>query len=132
MVIDSSALLAIVLGEPDAERYIEAIAQALENRSSIYVPASVLVEAGIAADQRGCGVNLDVLMDRIQPAVVPLDGTLAELARKAFGAFGRGRHPANLNFGECMSYATARYLQLSLLFKGDDFRQTDIPAALGS
>ncbi len=130
MVIDSSALLAIALGEPDAARYIEAIALALENKLRVCVPASALVEGGIAADQRNCGSEFDALMDRIQPEVVPLDVSLAELAHKAFRRFGRGRHRAGLNFGDCMSYATAQYPQLPLLYKGKHFRATDLEPAL--
>ncbi len=130
MVIDSSALLAIALGEPDAAQYIEAIAGALENNLPAYVPASVLVEAGITADQRNCGAEFDTLVDRIQPEIVPLDASMAELARKAFRRFGRGRHRASLNVGDCMTYATAQYLQLPLLYKGEDFRETDMESAL--
>lgn len=128
MVIDSSALVAIVHGEPDAHAYIEAIAIAIEQRSRIYIPASVLVEAGIVAERRGRGSLLDGVIERIQPEIVPLDRPIAELSRQAFRRFGRGRHRAQLNFGDCMSYATAQYLRLPLLYKGDEFRETDVRA----
>jgi len=130
MVIDSSALLAIVFGESDQEIYINAIAEAMRDRSNLYIPASVLVEAGIAAEQRQRGVQLDTLTDWIGADVVRLDERLAQIARAAFLQFGRGRHKANLNFGDCMSYATARSLELPLLYKGADFENTDIQSAL--
>ena len=132
MVIDSSALLAIVFGESDQEIYINAIAEAMRDRSNLYIPASVLVEAGIAAEQRQRGVQLDTLTDWIGADVVRLDERLAQIARAAFLQFGRGRHKANLNFGDCMSYATARSLELPLLYKGADFENTDIQSALRS
>ena len=130
MVIDSSSLMAIVLAEPDAYVYAEIIIQAVENQTRLYVPASVLVEAGIAAEQRNSGEILDAWLDRLQPEILPLDRLIAELARQAFRTFGRGRHKAKLNFGDCMSYATARYLGLPLLYKGEDFRHTDIQSVL--
>ncbi len=130
MVIDSSALLAIALGEPDDFIYIEAIAQKVEGHQRVYLPASVLVEAGIVVEQRNYNKELDVLLEHLQPEIVPLDRSVAGLARQAFRTFGRGRHPAKLNFGDCMSYATAQYLRLPLLYKGEDFWQTDVQSAL--
>jgi ribonuclease VapC len=130
MVIDSSALLAVTLAEPDAQLYIDAIARALAEKRPVYVPASVLLEAGIVADTRNCAQFLDSLIDRLQPEIAPLDRSLAELAQRAFRRFGRGRHRAQLNFGDCMSYATAEYFRLPLLFKGEDFGHTAIASAL--
>lgn len=130
MVIDSSVLLAIILGEADADLYGERILHAVTAKQGIYIPASVLVEAGIAAERRTCGERLDVLLEAIQPEIVSLDYVIADLARKAFRNFGRGRHPAKLNFGDCLSYATAHHLRLPLLFKGENFKLTDIRSAL--
>ena len=130
MVIDSSALLAVVLAEADAQLYIDEIERALTEKRPVYVPASVLVEAGIVADSRNCGTFLDTLLDRLQPEIVPLDRSLADLSRQAFRRFGRGRHPAKLNFGDCMSYATAEYFRVPLLFKGEDFPRTPVASAL--
>jgi ribonuclease VapC len=130
MVIDTSALLAIVLGEEDGEQYIEAIDQNLEQHSDLRVPASVLVEAGIVADRRGRGRQLATLIERMQPEIEPLTEAIAELAVKAFRKFGKGVHKADLNFGDCMSYATAEFLQEPLLFKGNDFGRTTIKPAL--
>lgn len=131
MVIDTSALMAIVLAEPDAYLYADAIAITAEGQRALYVPASVLVEVSIVAEQLHRHEQLDALLDSLQPEVVPLDHSIARLARQAFRTFGRGRHSAKLNFGDCMSYATAQYLQSPLLYKGEDFRQTDIRSALG-
>ncbi len=130
MVIDSSSLMAIVLAESDAYIYVDAIIQAVESQTLIYLPASVLVEAGIVAEQRNSSEKLDAWLYRLQPEIVSLDRPIAELARQAFRTFGRGRHKAKLNFGDCMSYATARYLGLPLLYKGEDFRRTDIQPVL--
>ena len=132
MVIDSSALLAIVLGEIDASLYIEAIARFMMSNSEVYVPASVLVEAGIVAEQRDRSDVLDDLLEKIQPEVVSLDRVIADVARRAFRNFGRGRHPAKLNFGDCLSYAAAHHLRLPLLYKGEDFKLTDIRSALSN
>jgi ribonuclease VapC len=130
VVIDSSALLAIVLGEEDGERYIEVIERQLERRGRVTIPASVLVETGIVAGGRGRGKELAMLIDRMQPEVEPLTREIAELAVTAFRKFGRGVHKASLNFGDCMSYATAEFLAEPLLFKGSDFGQTPIKSAL--
>ena len=129
MIVDSSALLAIVLGEPDFELYIEAVNPDLRSRN-LYVPASVLVEAGIVAEVKNKAGRLDQLLAELSPEVVPLDRPIAQLAREAFRRFGKGRHKASLNFGNCLSYATAQYLRQPLLYKGDDFRRTDVRSAL--
>jgi ribonuclease VapC len=130
MVIDSSALLAIVFGEEDSADFIEAIASQAEQGRTIYIPAAVLVEAGIAAERRGEGKQLDALVTGLRAVIVPFDHGLAKLALTAFRHFGRGFHNAALNFGDCMTYATATQLQLPLLYKGDDFRKTNIPSVL--
>ena len=130
MVIDTSALLAIVLGEDDSAEFVDAIARREEERSSVYIPASVIVAAGIVAERHKSVERLDGLLEQISAEVVPLDRTIAELARTAYRVFGRGFHKAALNFGDCMSYATALYLREPLLYKGGDFRKTDIPSAL--
>ena len=96
MVIDSSSLLAIVLAEADDYLYIEAIAQAVENRNRLCLPASVLVEAGIVVEQRNFSEQFDTLLSSLHAEVVPLDRSIAELARQAFRTFGRGRHKARI------------------------------------
>jgi ribonuclease VapC len=130
MIVDSSALLSIVFGEQDRDIFLEAIQRALNQQHIVYVPASVIVEAGIAAEQRGYARELNTLLDTLHAEVAPLDRAIANLARQAYRQFGRGFHKARLNFGDCMSYATAVHFQLPLLYKGDDFRKTNIPSVL--
>ena len=110
--------------------YSSAIAQAFESGSRIYLPASVLAEAGIVADQRNRADEFDALLGMLKAEIVPIDGRIADAARKAFRKFGRGHHKARLNFADCLSYATARALHSPLLYKGNDFRQTDIEPAI--
>ena len=130
MVIDSSALLAIVLAEPDATLYIEAIDRALQRKQRICVPVSVILEAGIVADRRGRGQILNTLLERLQPEIPVFDQRLTNLSRHLFWRYGRGQHAASLNFGDCMSYAAAEYLGPPLLFKGEDFSRTPVTPAL--
>jgi ribonuclease VapC len=126
MVIDSSVLLAIVLGEEDAERYVDALATGFEERKKMALPASVIMEAGIIAGNRGKGKELAALIEKIQANVVPLTEEIAHLSVKVFRKYGKGIHKAALNLGDCMSYATAEYLKEPLLYKGNDFTQTPI------
>jgi ribonuclease VapC len=124
-VIDSSALLAVVLGEPDAEL----VAARLVSPSRKVVSAATLLEAAIAAERRGgleARDRLDRLVTRAELVVAPFDEAHLGWARDAYRRFGKGRHPAALNLGDCIAYATARHEVLPLLFKGDDFSQTDI------
>lgn len=127
-VIDASALLAVVLGEPDAE----AIGARLVAPVRKLVSAATLLEAAVAAERRGgleARDRLDRLVARIDAEVVPFDATHLGWARDAFRRFGKGRHAAALTLGDCIAYATARHAVLPLLFKGDDFAQTDLERA---
>lgn len=129
MVIDTSALLAILCDEPDRSRYTRAIADA----SVRVISAATLVEASIFIEARfgpSGGRELDLLIHRADVQVAPVDAGQAELARVAWRRFGRGQHPAGLNFGDCFSYALAADRAEPLLFKGEDFAATDIEAAL--
>jgi ribonuclease VapC len=132
MVIDSSALLAIVFGESDSDLYANAIETRLESGGPLRLPASVLVEAHIAAESRKgeYGKRLAALIDGIQPDIIPLTVAVANRAIVAFRSFGKGVHKAGLNFGDCMSYATAKDLKEPLLFKGRDFSHTDVRSVL--
>lgn len=130
MVIDSSALIAIEMGETEAEAFVEAIAHAINTGERVAVPASVLLEAGLILDTRGMGTSFDQLIESLQPEVIAIDREVAEISRIAYRRFGKGLHPARLNMGDCMSYAVARQLGEELLFKGHDFTQTDIALAL--
>jgi ribonuclease VapC len=125
MVIDTSALLAVLLQESDAER----IAQAIETGSPRLLSAANLLEASIVIESRkgeAGGRELDLLVYRGGIEVVAVDQDQAETARAAWRRFGKGRHPAGLDYGDCFAYALAKVRRLPLLFRGHDFSQTDI------
>lgn len=129
MVLDTSALLAILLGEEESPRMVRAIAAAEER----VVGTPTLVEASAVIQARkgpGGEVALDALLRRLRVEVVPLDETGATLARLAYGRFGKGiGDPAVLNYGDCLAYGVAMALRQPLLFKGDDFPATDVTVA---
>jgi len=125
MVIDTSALLAILLDEPERRSYNESIEAADSRAMSVatFVEVSIVLEARYGAE----GLRaLDRFIERAGIDLAPVDLEQARVARDAFSRFGKGRHTAALNFGDCFSYALARVLGEPLLFKGDDFSQTDI------
>ena len=125
MVLDTSAILAILQNEPERRKFNEAI-EAAETRSlstASFVECSMILESRYGAD----GVrDLDLFIAKAQVSLVSVDEEQADLARRAFRKYGKGRQPAGLNFGDCFSYALARALDKPLLFKGNDFSQTDI------
>ena len=126
--MDTSALAAIVLGESDAEVHAEVV---IRHAGACVVSAPTLVETEIVVEaQLGTAGPelLTAVLQRISIEVMPFDATLAQIATAAWRRFGKGRHPAALNFGDCFSYALARQLDAPLLFKGDNFSQTDLPA----
>lgn len=128
MVIDTSALTAILLDEPERDAYVRRISEAPRR----LISSGTLVEAGLVMEARrgeSAGRELDLFLHRAGIEVVPVDETQATLARAAWRRFGKGRHAAGLNFGDLFAYALARSLGDPLLFKGDDFSRTDIPAA---
>ena len=125
MVIDPSALLAILQNEPERRAFNEAIEAAAECSVSAasFVESSMIIESRYGAD----GVrDLDLFIAKAQITLVPVDIEQAHLARQAFRQYGKGRHRAGLNFGDCFSYALARALAEPLLFKGDDFVHCDV------
>jgi ribonuclease VapC len=129
MVIDTSALFAILAGEPERRAFVESIEAADVRRLSIaaFVEISIVIEAR----HRAAGVgDLDRFLARANVELEAVDAEQGRLTRDAFSRYGRGRHPAGLNFGDCFSYALATALGEPLLFKGDDFRQTDVAAAV--
>ena len=129
MIIDTPAVLAILLGEADADRYEEAIVAAWPRRMSVVG----LLEAAMVIESRGgatAGNELNVLLDRASVELVAVTSEQATAARHALRRFGKGDHPAALNFGDCSAYALANVTGEPLLFKGDDFARTDIDAAL--
>jgi ribonuclease VapC len=125
MVIDTSVLLAVPLQQPNASR----VALALEASSSRMLFAASLLEASIVIESRkgdAGGREFDLLLYHGGIEVVGVDQDQAETARAAWRRFGKGRHPAGLNYGDCFAYALAKSRHLPLLFRGDDFSQTDI------
>jgi ribonuclease VapC len=128
MVVDTSAIIAIMAGEADAERYARAIERA---RTPLISAASWLETAMVLTRWYGDGVEaeLDRLMQAAALEIVPVNALQARLALQAYLRFGKGRHPAALNYGDCMSYALAKASGNALLYKGADFAQTDIAAA---
>jgi ribonuclease VapC len=129
MVVDSSALVAILLGEPDCEVFETALLDADRARLSAasLVEASIVVESRLGSDARGAVADLVAALD-IEIAAFTKDH--AQAAIEAFRRFGKGRHPAALNICDCMAYALAAATGEPLLYKGEDFAKTDIESAL--
>lgn len=129
MVIDTSAIIAILFREPEAPFFLEAISGA----SRRVMSAASVVEAGWvamrAAGEEGAE-DLDQLLEALNIEFAPVGGGQIGLARGALHRFGKGRHRARLNLGDSFSYALAMQLNEPLLFKGDDFALTDVKAAL--
>ena len=125
MVIDTSALAAIFFREPERERFRDAITVAHRR----LISAATLLEAGMVIEGRrgsGAGREFDLFVLRSNFQIVSVDAEQAELARSAWRKYGKARHPAGLNFGDCFAYALAKTTGEPLLAKGDDFAQTDI------
>jgi ribonuclease VapC len=125
MVIDTSALLSILQDDPERRSFNEAIEAAESRVMSVanYVEVSIVVESRHGAE----GLReLDRFVDRAGIELVGVDVGQGKMARDAFSRFGKGRHAAGLNFGDCFAYALARTLAQPLLFKGDDFSKTDL------
>ncbi len=130
MIVDSSAILAILFAESDAAVFATAMSEAdsCKISAATFVEVAVVVEA--QTKDRG-GRQLDAFLRRAGFVVEPVTEEQAHLARQAYSDFGKGRHPAGLNFGDCFSYALAKASGEALLFKGGDFSKTDIVSALG-
>lgn len=125
MVIDTSALIALLGMEAEAAR----LAAAIEADATRLISAASVVEAALVIESRygpDGGRELDLLTAKAGLSVEPVTAQQAEIAREAWRRFGKGRHPASLNFGDCFSYALARATGEPLLFKGTDFPQTDV------
>ncbi len=125
MVLDTSAVLVILLNEPE----VGAISFAIEQDPVRLLSAASFLEAAMVVESRygdAGGRELDQLIERVELDIVPVDVRQARIARQAFRHFGKGRHPAALNFGDCFSYALSQVSGEPLLFKGDDFSKTDL------
>jgi ribonuclease VapC len=129
IAVDTSALIAILFGEQEAEAFKDRLAAEPARVSAVSLQEASMVLAGRLGDATAW-LELDELIQAIPLEVIAHDQHLAEIARDAFLRFGKGRHPARLNCGDCASYALAKSLNIPLLFKGSDFAQTDIVAAL--
>lgn len=128
MIVDSSAVLAVLYREPDAGRYETAIASATGCRMSV---ANVL-EASIVLEARGgaaAGHELDTFLQDAAIELTPVTAEHMDAARRAWRRFGKGNHPAALNSGDCIAYALADVTGEPLLFKGEDFAHTDVEVA---
>ena len=126
IVVDSSALMEILLHQPARDTCIDA----LDRVADRYMSAGTLTEALIVAEGKSVGRQMLALVDAIKPTVVPVTEQTAREAMLAFRQWGKGRHPAGLNYGDCFSYVASKQLRCPLLFIGDDFSQTDIRPAL--
>ena len=129
MVLDTSALLALLLDEPEAEDFRAAV----EEDTIRLVSAATLLETALVIEarkgERG-GQELDTLIQKAEVLVVPVDAEHVFEARRAYRRFGKGRHATGLNFGDVFAYALARTAGEPLLFKGDDFAKTDVGRVL--
>lgn len=127
MIVDSSALVAIVLREPGFERLLDLLAG-----GGAGIGAPTLAELGLVLSARlgrDARPVIDGLLDRLGLDVVPFGDAHWRVAVGAFVRYGRGRHPAGLNFGDCLTYAVASLADEPLLYVGDDFARTDLAAA---
>jgi ribonuclease VapC len=129
MIVDTSAIIAILAAEPEADRFRQAIVT-----HAVKTSAASFLEAAIVLDRRGSAelsAELDRFLNWARARIEPVSATQARIARRAYQEFGRGSgHPARLNFGDCFSYALAIQTAEPLLFKGTDFAHTDVLVAV--
>ena len=130
MIVDTSAIVAMLRAEPDAN----ALSKALRGAAVLRLSAASYVELAVVIDGLGDPVlsgGLDAVLTAYRIRIEPLSESQARIARAAYQRFGRGSgHPARLNMGDCFAYALARDLDEPLLFKGDDFKLTDIEVVI--
>lgn len=126
IAVDTSALLAILLDEPEAD----ALAATLAEADALVISAGTLAEALIVAERRGLGPQMHALLEALSLDVAPVTAAVAVDVSGAYRRWGKGAHPAGLNMGDCFAYALASARGIPLLYKGDDFSQTDLPSAI--
>lgn len=130
MIVDASVVLAMMLKEPDEALYADFIGEASDElvMSPVnYLEVSLRIDRGKTPE---LSEAFDPLLKQLGVSIVPINERQAKLAREAYKRFGKGNHAAQLNLGDCFAYALAKARNEPLLFKGDDFRQTDVEAAL--
>ena len=126
IVVDTSALMAIVLGEPESDACIAA----LEAEADVLISAGTLAEALIVSGRRDVADQVDKLVTGLAFTVAPVTESMARQVSDAYATWGKGVHPAGLNLGDCFAYALAKASDCPLLFIGDDFARTDLKAVL--
>ena len=126
IAVDTSALMAIVLDEPEADACITA----LEAEDELLISAATVAEALIVSVRRNVGAEVSSIIERLGFQIVAVTPASARRVAKAYQQWGRGLHPAALNFGDCFAYEVAKEHTCRLLYVGQDFAQTDIEAAL--
>ncbi len=126
IAIDTSALMAVVLDEPDAAACVDV----LEREADIVISAATVAEALIVAKRRNVGDEIERLIEGLGMQVVPMTAAQANRVAQAYTRWGKGLHRAALNFGDCFAYAVAQQHACPLLYVGEDFRHTDIQGVL--
>lgn len=129
MIVDTSAMIAILKREPEAERLLAAILSADED---LLTSAGTAIELAIVGARSVPAISADelsVFLSRAGIRIAPVDEAQVRIAWTAFATYGRGRHPAGLNYGDCFAYALSRQTGRPLLFKGEDFAMTDVAVA---
>ena len=126
IAVDTSALMAILLGEPQAD----ACKAALQEQSELFISAATVAEALIVAGRRDIGEEMAQLIEAVGFEIAPVTAATARRVSQAYARWGRGVHPAGLNFGDCFAYEVARERGCPLLFVGGDFARTDIARAV--
>jgi ribonuclease VapC len=129
VIIDSSALVAVILQEPEEARFAEAILRHGAPRMSAasWMEAATIIDSHKRPEGR---IRFDEVITAFRIDIVPVTAEIAVRARRAYNQYGCGQHPARLNYGDCLAYATAAVTGQPLLFKGQNFAQTDIKPAL--
>ncbi|WP_426040680.1 type II toxin-antitoxin system VapC family toxin [Brevundimonas sp. TWP2-3-4b1] len=128
MIVDASALVAILYKEPEGPGFLTSMLTA-----PVRISAVTLFEFGMVVDSlrnEEASRTVDLILTRIEAEVVAVDAETARMARAAYKRFGKKNHPAKLNFGDCFPYALAKVAGEPLLFKGNDFAQTDVVSAV--
>lgn len=127
IAVDTSALMAILLDEPEADT----CATAILHETEIVISAGTVAEALIVAHHRGVGSEMTRLIGGLGLPIVDVSAASAQRVADAYGRWGKGRHPAGLNFGDCFAYEVATQYGCPLLVVGDDFGKTDLRRAIG-